>query len=760
MMQGPFPPQPGMQMQQGHIMGAPGPGHPMQQGMMHQGVSGPGGHVSQAGPMGMQSGAPNAHALSHLQPQQAHMFQQQQQQQQQHPGMMNQQMNPALVQQHNAQRAALLHQQHQQAMLQNHQNGMGMGFPQQLNPQQMAALQRQMAGGPIVNLPPHLRQQFQQQQAMQQQQAQQQHATSNPQAAAMAQAHAAQMSQQAAQAQAQAAAQQAHQQQQQQMQQAQQQQAIAMQHAVSQQSNHSQSGSQVGPATSQGPQQGPLRPPSAMSHQGQASPAPQPTPQQQPQPAPQPRQQTPAPNQTPNMPNQPNPQQPTPAQIQQRQAQAMQQGGMQQGQVNPAAAQAQAARMAMMRQSQNQQNQNQNSNSQGGPGILKLMNFVDQLGKYSASRAEHLNQLSTWQAFVEKFFSETGAFLHVAYNKNTHRTKMFEVVYAALPRYFLSHFSTDVENLQVTIDGAIERNIGTETKVECDRAKFIYTYKNQCQVICHGKLTAFWTGGNNKMEWLQFETQGHHQMIPRGLLETLFQQEEINPMNAQQSPRMSKKNQKNQQQRQPQEATMPLSKLPNVGMSEWGLPPGLFHYLEIYETMNNMTSLMTHYHENPDLTPAAAMENWTREMSAGNPMAQPDAARMQGGMPPGQGMQQPQPGMPAGSRTPSGMGQPGLPPNQFMSPAMQNGLLPNGHMSSPSLMQQNHTPSPASHAMAHQQSQSSNTASVNTSPNVSNKRRRSTAKIDVDDGGGDANGVPKVKPSPRIGGNKRVKNNN
>lgn len=83
-MQGPFPPQPGMQMQQGHMMGGPGPGHPMPQGMMHQGVSGPGGPATQAGPMmGMQAGAPNAHALSHLQPQQAHMFQQQQQ----HPGM-------------------------------------------------------------------------------------------------------------------------------------------------------------------------------------------------------------------------------------------------------------------------------------------------------------------------------------------------------------------------------------------------------------------------------------------------------------------------------------------------------------------------------------------------------------------------------------------------------------------------------------------------------------------------------------------------
>lgn len=66
--------------------GHPGPGMVQQ---MHPGVSGPGGpQVSQAGPMmgGMPPGAgtsgpggpmPNAHALSHLNPAQAHMFQQQ-----------------------------------------------------------------------------------------------------------------------------------------------------------------------------------------------------------------------------------------------------------------------------------------------------------------------------------------------------------------------------------------------------------------------------------------------------------------------------------------------------------------------------------------------------------------------------------------------------------------------------------------------------------------------------------------------------------
>lgn len=70
-------------------------------------------------------------------------------------------------------------------------------------------------------------------------------------------------------------------------------------------------------------------------------------------------------------------------------------------------------------------------------------------------------------------------------------------------------------------------------------------------------------------------------MIPRDLLESLFQMEETNPLNPAQSPRMSKKNQKAAAQRQPSEATMPVSKLPSAGVTDWGLSPGLFHYLEV-----------------------------------------------------------------------------------------------------------------------------------------------------------------------------------
>jgi hypothetical protein len=57
------------------------PGQPAMAPMQMHGVSGPNGPVSQAGPMmAMQMPAQQAHALSHLQPQAAQIFQQQQQQ--------------------------------------------------------------------------------------------------------------------------------------------------------------------------------------------------------------------------------------------------------------------------------------------------------------------------------------------------------------------------------------------------------------------------------------------------------------------------------------------------------------------------------------------------------------------------------------------------------------------------------------------------------------------------------------------------------
>lgn len=97
------------------------------------------------------------------------------------------------------------------------------------------------------------------------------------------------------------------------------------------------------------------------------------------------------------------------------------------------------------------------------------------------------------------------------------------------------------------------------------------------------------------------------------------------------------------------------------------------------------------------------------------------------------------------------------PPNQFQSPGLQHLNLPQ-NTQSPHM---NHTPSPNHQGgvqMGHQMSAqgsniSSQGASTNTSPNVTNKRRRASAIKEED--AAQALGGDRTKPSPRT--NKRAK---
>lgn len=91
-------------------------------------------------------------------------------------------------------------------------------------------------------------------------------------------------------------------------------------------------------------------------------------------------------------------------------------------------------------------------------------------------------------------------------------------------------------------------------------------------------------------------------------------------------------------------------------------------------------------------------------------------------------------------------------PQQFASPAGAHLNLPN--TASPASM--NMSPAMQSHSLQQANSTGSQGASANTSPNVSNKRRRPSA-VKMEDGEGptpETNG-PKVKASPRVGGKRQ-----
>lgn len=166
---------------------------------------------------------------------------------------------------------------------------------------------------------------------------------------------------------------------------------------------------------------------------------------------------------------------------------------------------------------------------------------------------------------------------------------------------------------------------------------------------------------------------------------------------------------------------------------------------------------MEYFHTHPGISPKDSMLRVTQE-NAQN-MAQANNARLQNQMARAANGQVPfPPQMNAAMNGPTMMNSPGMGhlavPQAQASPMMGGGPV--------------HTPSPAQNpntggvAMMHQMSaQGSNLSgsqgpSTNTSPNVSNKRRRaSVVKMEEENAGGDASGANKVKPSPKIGGKRQ-----
>lgn len=214
--------------------------------------------------------------------------------------------------------------------------------------------------------------------------------------------------------------------------------------------------------------------------------------------------------------------------------------------------------------------------------------------------------------------------------------------------------------------------------------------------------------------------------------------------------------------------------------------------------MSLMSDLMRHnfIHREEKLTPQQSLQALAAEYQAQQQAQQERQGQQLGGQPQQNQQQTPQQpnvnqpqngqpnammqgGMPL-QRTVSQAGMPhqGMQPNFVMSsPALQNSLVPgmqgvNGG-GSPHInlnaanLQGMHAPSPAAAhmqapAMAHQLSAQgsiggSSGASVNTSPNVTGKRRRPSG-VKAEDVA-EVNGViPKVKASPRVGSqNKRMK---
>jgi hypothetical protein len=315
-------------------------------------------------------------------------------------------------------------------------------------------------------------------------------------------------------------------------------------------------------------------------------------------------------------------------------------------------------------------------------------------------------------------------------------------------------------------------------------------------LIWIGKLAAIFNP-MEKIESLDFHTAEHHQYVSRNSLKEHFK-----PV-PKQSPRLPKKvaGRAPQKQAEPDDYLMNAKDLPSAPIVPWGVTVPILKYLEISETLSNMQELMIYAQQNPGMGPAQALEALVASYPArdqagfagappqpgqpGHPMQQRPPMNIAPNQNPAmqqqhqQQQQQQQPGPqqgqmngPQAARTPGGG--PYMAGPYAASPHMANLGLPNAmngspHMGTPMGLPGGsvgaHTPSPAtSHmgapGMVSQHSQQGTpiaTGTAGASPNISNKRRRSTVK--AEDDGADVNGVgaARVKASPRVPSNKKLK---
>ena len=99
--------------------------------------------------------------------------------------------------------------------------------------------------------------------------------------------------------------------------------------------------------------------------------------------------------------------------------------------------------------------------------------------------------LTSWQAFVEQFYSPSGVLRQGVWNAQT-GSKQFEISTPALARYYWTQFNSGVKQIQMIVEGAQEKDLPSGGQiVESGKTSFIYWFVNGCQVSAITSLLSY-----------------------------------------------------------------------------------------------------------------------------------------------------------------------------------------------------------------------------------------------------------------------------
>lgn len=141
--------------------------------------------------------------------------------------------------------------------------------------------------------------------------------------------------------------------------------------------------------------------------------------------------------------------------------------------------------------------------------LMKLMQFSDALSSYpvsllaeadtSANSAKQemrtRDDLSYWNMFVHRFFSQVGVFRHSLHVTDSgDPDKQYEIAFPAIARYLHTHFGSGVRSIQLVWDkGIMDKPLPGDCHcIESQRASLVYWFESGSHVRLSTLPTPFY----------------------------------------------------------------------------------------------------------------------------------------------------------------------------------------------------------------------------------------------------------------------------
>ncbi|KAG2233276.1 hypothetical protein INT48_001588 [Thamnidium elegans] len=202
-------------------------------------------------------------------------------------------------------------------------------------------------------------------------------------------------------------------------------------------------------------------------------------------------------------------------------------------------------------------------NQSSGQAVIRLLQFAEQL---SPGQEKAIDRLY-WDSFIQDFFTSQSTMKMGLFNMETSEQKIYEVNQALQARFFHTQYMCGVTSIQMTLEKTMEYILpGGIMNVECPRASLITKYENGSMVISTGHLWVQFIrtiDGIWKIGHLDFNFQGHEEYITRAIT------------------RSKKK-------------IPPTQPIPESLVNKWGVPPRLFHILQISDIAPKMSEIVFH----------------------------------------------------------------------------------------------------------------------------------------------------------------------